>query len=97
MTNITFSVSKEIYERMKAHPEIKWSEILRRAIKNYLLKIEKPMKITVNEFRGKLDPKLLESIDALDVQAEIEFYNKMKKSESERIKQIDALMRSVNE
>ena len=55
------------------------------------------MKITVNEFRGKLDPKLLESIDALDVQAEIEFYNKMKKSESERIKQIDALMRSVNE
>ncbi len=32
MPNITLAVPPELRRRMKAHPEIKWSEVVRRAI-----------------------------------------------------------------
>jgi len=40
MPNITFSVDADLYKRMKKYPEIKWSEILRRSIVDYLKKLE---------------------------------------------------------
>ncbi|WP_258084061.1 hypothetical protein [Thermococcus thermotolerans] len=40
MPNITLSVPPDLYRRMKKHPEIKWSEVARRAIAEYLAKIE---------------------------------------------------------
>ncbi|NJE29477.1 hypothetical protein E3E38_00200 [Thermococcus sp. 18S1] len=40
MPNITLSVPLDLYRRMKKHPEIKWSEVARRAIAEYLAKIE---------------------------------------------------------
>ncbi len=36
MVNITLSVSKELFEEMKAHKELKWSEVARQAIKRKL-------------------------------------------------------------
>ncbi len=36
MANMTLSVPDAIRERMKKHPEIKWSEVVRRAILEYL-------------------------------------------------------------
>ncbi|KKM60401.1 hypothetical protein LCGC14_1542160, partial [marine sediment metagenome] len=36
MTNITFSVDDNLHKKMKEHPEIKWTEILRQSIANYL-------------------------------------------------------------
>ncbi len=32
MPNLTLSVSQELHEAMKRHPEIRWSEVARRAI-----------------------------------------------------------------
>ncbi len=40
MPNITLSVPPDLYRRMKRHPEIKWSEVARKAIAEYLAKIE---------------------------------------------------------
>jgi len=40
MTNISFSVSEKLLERMKKYPEIKWDIIARAAVKNYLEKLE---------------------------------------------------------
>ncbi len=34
MTNITLSIEKEVYKKMKKHSEIKWSEFVRKSIKN---------------------------------------------------------------
>ncbi len=36
MTNITFSIDDDIHKKMKEHPEIKWTEILRQSIIKYL-------------------------------------------------------------
>ncbi|NWF95035.1 MAG: hypothetical protein HXY34_02735 [Candidatus Thorarchaeota archaeon] len=36
MANITLSIPDDVRERMRKHPEIKWSEIVRSAILDYL-------------------------------------------------------------
>ena len=33
MPNVTFAVPDELHREMKAHPEIKWSEVARKAIR----------------------------------------------------------------
>lgn len=88
MTNITFSVDEKLHKKMKAHPEIKWTEILRRAIIAYLEKIETPNQISVEELRNQLDNETLDILDNLDTEKEIEYYKKIKDLESERMKQL---------
>ena len=34
MTNVTFAVPKELHEEMRRHPEIRWSEVARRAFQH---------------------------------------------------------------
>ncbi len=36
MTNVTLSIEDSVYKRMHKHSEIKWSEFVRRAIKERL-------------------------------------------------------------
>ncbi len=38
--NFTIRIPRDLYERMKRHREIRWSEVIRRAIEEYLEKIE---------------------------------------------------------
>jgi len=40
MTNMTISIPSELYEKMKKHAEIKWSEVVRKSIADYINKIE---------------------------------------------------------
>lgn len=94
MTNITFSVGEKLHKRMKSYPEIKWSEILRRAIRDYLRKIEEPNQRSVKELRKDLSEEILRLIDGLDFEEEIEFYKGTKKMETERLERIMNMNRS---
>ena len=40
MVNVTFAVPEELHEIMRRHPEIKWSEIARKAMWEYARKLE---------------------------------------------------------
>jgi hypothetical protein len=40
--NFTVRVPRKLYERMKRHSEVNWSEVVRRAIEEYLEKLEGP-------------------------------------------------------
>ena len=79
---------------MKEHPEIKWTEILRQSITNYLKKVEEIDELSIEDFRNRLDPKLLSKIEELNEQDEILFYKKVKKKEHERL---DSLQELENE
>ena len=46
MVNVTFAVPKELHEIMRRHPEIKWSEIARKAMWEYAQKLELMERIT---------------------------------------------------
>ena len=94
MTNITFSVDDEIHKKMKSHPEIKWTEILRQSIINYLEKIAETDVISIKDFRKRFDPELLQKVEELDEQEEIMFYKKEKKMEQERLNRLQDLERS---
>jgi len=45
-------MDEEFNKKMKEHREIKWTEILRIAISDYLSKIEKPSVIYIKELRN---------------------------------------------
>jgi len=40
VVNVTFAVPEELHEIMSRHPEIKWSEIARKAIWEYARRLE---------------------------------------------------------
>jgi len=40
MTNITLSIEDEVYKKMREHSEIKWSEFVRKMIKNRIEELE---------------------------------------------------------
>lgn len=40
MVNVTFAVADEVHKAMKEHSEVKWSEIARRAIIEYLSRVD---------------------------------------------------------
>ncbi|KKN13122.1 hypothetical protein LCGC14_1009560 [marine sediment metagenome] len=96
MTNITFSVDDDLHKKMKEHPEIKWTEILRQSIANYLKKVEEIDVLSINDFRKRLDPEIQKKIEELNEQDEIMFYEEAKKIEEERLKRLQELQRSVD-
>ncbi|MGC8577894.1 MAG: hypothetical protein ACP5M7_07905 [Thermoproteota archaeon] len=40
MANVTLAVPDETYKKMKKYKEIKWSEVIRRAVVEYIRRIE---------------------------------------------------------
>ncbi len=40
MTNITLSIDNEVYDKMKKHSEIKWSEFVRKIVLDRILELE---------------------------------------------------------
>jgi hypothetical protein len=46
VVNVTFAVPEELHEIMRRHPEIKWSEIARKAMWKYAQKLELMERIT---------------------------------------------------
>jgi metal-responsive CopG/Arc/MetJ family transcriptional regulator len=49
MTNITLSIENQIYSAMKKYSEIKWSEFIRKAIKQRIEELEQIKKSKNNE------------------------------------------------
>ena len=86
MVNITISISQELCEKMKRHSEVKWSEVVRKALANYVDRLEiveggvVPMK--------KLAKKLKDSgvdISRIDLEKAIKYYEEGRKLEWKRL------------
>jgi len=82
MAHITLSIPDPIHAAMKAHPEIKWSEIARQSIIKQLQKVEGA--VSGKElFRSlsKEAQKVVEEVSKLEWE---KFYAQMKKKEWKR-------------
>ncbi len=86
MVNITISISQELCEKMKKHSEVKWSEIVRKSLTNYVERLEiveggvMPMK--------KLAKKLKDSgadTSKIDLEKAIKYYEEGRKQEWKRL------------
>jgi len=46
LVNVTFAVPEELHEIMRRHPEIRWSEIARKAMWEYARRLELMERLT---------------------------------------------------
>ncbi len=86
MPNITLSVPDDIYRKMKKYSEIKWSEVVRKAIVDYLRKLEEiPTEISTKELLEELGSDFKKSLDELEFEKATEGYQKMRDAEWKRL------------
>ena len=86
MPNITLSIPEDIYKKMKKYSEIKWSEVIRRAIVDYLEKLEESRtEISSEELLNELGDEFKESLNKLDFEKAVEGYKRMRENEWKRI------------
>ena len=89
MPNITLSIPDEIYSKMKRYSEIKWSEVVRKAIVDYLKKLEEgKTEISTKELLEELGDDFKKFLDELDFEKVMKGYEKMRDEEWKRISTI---------
>ncbi len=54
LPNVTISVPVDVYEKMKKHPEIRWSVVITRFLREYLRKLEMMHEISSHDLLEEL-------------------------------------------
>ena len=89
MTNITLSLPDEVHVKMKMHKEIRWSEVVRRAIIEYIGKLEdKGSEITTKDLLKELGDDFRKSLNELSFEKAEKEYKKMRDAEWKRVSMI---------
>ncbi len=91
MANITISIPQELCEKMKRHSEVKWSEVIRKALTNYVdrLEVVESGVVSAETIARKLKDKGLD-ISIIDLDKAVEYYEEGKKLERKRLSMIQA-------
>ncbi|WP_297519476.1 hypothetical protein [Thermococcus sp.] len=87
MPNITLSVPPDVYKKMKEYSEIRWSEVARKAIVEYLERLEKgnlelPAKDILKMLGGDFEKK----VTKMPLEMYERAYKKAREAEWERTK-----------
>ena len=89
MTNITLSLPDEVHLKMKMHKEIRWSEVVRRAITDYIGKLEeKGSEITTKDLLEELGDDFRKNLSELSFEKAEKEYKKMRDAEWKRVSSI---------
>ncbi|MBS7650334.1 MAG: hypothetical protein QXQ11_06460 [Candidatus Bathyarchaeia archaeon] len=83
MPNLTIAIPKKLHSKMRKHREVKWSEVIRRAISDHLRIVEESGSVNIEELREFI-LGAGESIDEISVERAIEQYRKMGELEWKR-------------
>ena len=83
--NFTVRVSRKLYERMKKFREINWSEVVRRAIEDYLRKLEYHVEESIEDLKEKIDSRLLRELEFTSIEGDVKYYEEMVKREWKRM------------
>jgi len=85
MANITLAIPDDVYRKMKEYREIRWSEIVRRAIVEYIKKLEEGgFELTTGELLEELGEDFRKSMSELSLERAVEGYGKMRDAEWKR-------------
>ncbi len=82
MPAILVSVKNETWKKMKKHPEIKWTQVMRERAEAYLDEVEGIT--TGDEIRRRLGKEFVKSIDSATKEQAKTNYKKLKESEWRR-------------
>ena len=86
MPHITLSIPRDLYRKMKEHPEIKWTEIARRGIEEYMAELVD--EIDSGELVGLLDKEAVEIIRSLSDEELKRMFEEMVSLEWQRMKSL---------
>jgi metal-responsive CopG/Arc/MetJ family transcriptional regulator len=91
MANLTVSIPKELYEKMKRHSEVKWSEVVRKALSDYVDRLELvedgvvPMETLAKRMKERgVD------VSKIDLEKAIKYYEEGRKLGRKRLSMIQA-------
>jgi hypothetical protein len=86
MAHLTLSVPEQLYEEMKRHPEIKWSEVARTAISEYLSKLGATS--TSSDVLHMLPAESRTKLARISTAEARRFYSKVVKDEWKRVQSL---------
>jgi metal-responsive CopG/Arc/MetJ family transcriptional regulator len=91
MVNITVSIPEDLYNKMKKYSEVKWSEVVRKALAEYIGRLE-VMELGVVSSDVLADMLKNSSLDVSSISLEkaIECYIKARELEWKRLSTIQA-------
>ncbi|RLE66539.1 MAG: hypothetical protein DRJ47_02385 [Thermoprotei archaeon] len=88
MPNITLSIPEEVYRKMKRYSEVKWSEVARKAIMEYLRKLEGT--VSSEELLEELGEDFARELREISLEKAANYYEKAREAEWKRYSTIHA-------
>ncbi len=91
MVNITISIPEELNKKMKRHSEVKWSEVVRKALANYVdnLEVYEGGVVSAEALSRRLKEKCVD-VSTIDLDEAIKYYEEGRKLERKRLSMIQA-------
>jgi len=89
MVNVTVSIPEDLYDKMKKYSEVKWSEVVRKALADYVGRLEIIERGIVPS--EKLATMLRESkldVTSIDLEKALKYYSEGRKLEWKRLSTI---------
>jgi metal-responsive CopG/Arc/MetJ family transcriptional regulator len=90
MVNLTVSIPEELYRKMKKYSEVRWSEVVRKALAEYVGRLEVMERgiISSDKLSEMLDSKL--DMSSMSLDKAVEHYEKSRELEWKRSSTIRA-------
>jgi len=91
MPNITVSIPEELYKKMKRYSEVKWSEVVRKALTEYIGRLEVMERgVVSSDELAELLKKSKLGVSSISLEKAIEHYEKVRELEWKRSSTIQA-------
>lgn len=85
MPDITLSIPEEVYKKMREHKGVKWTEVVRKAIVDYVERLEVgKLEVTTEDLLKELGREFAEGLSEISFEEAVELYEKTRDKEWRR-------------
>jgi predicted hydrocarbon binding protein len=92
MAEITLLIPEEVYQKMKEHKGVGWSEVVRDAIMDYIYRLEeRKLEVTTAELLEELGEEFAEDLAKISMEEAVKSYEKMREKKWKRFYTIQAV------
>ena len=92
MAEITLRIPEEVYNKMKKHEEVSWSEVVKEAILEYIHRLEeRKMEVTTEELLEELGEEFAKELSEISFEEAVRSYEVMREKEWKRYYSIQAV------
>ena len=92
MPDITLSIPEELYKKMKEHRGIRWTEVVKKVIMDYIYRLEEgKLEVTTEELLEGLGSEFEKDLSEISFEEAVGLYEKMREKEWGRFYTIQAV------